>query len=266
MSASGAGPLRVERRGAVAEVVLARPDQGNALDRALKSALVETLADVGADDSVRAVLVAADGASFCVGQDLRDLVRSLEEDPASAADTVEQHFNPITAALATMPKPVVAAVHGACVGAGLGFALACDLQVWGSGVTLGTAFTRVGLTCDSGLSRSLAEAVGAMRARRLVLTAETFTVEQAIDWGFAGDVVAPDEVLATARDLVDRLATGPTHAYAESKRLLAVAGTMPLAEVLAAEASAQRRCGATADHLESVRAFLERRPPVLTGT
>src|SRR6185312_12048072 len=137
-----------------------------------------------------------------------------------------RHYNPITLLLSTMDKPVVAAVNGTCVGAGLGFALACDLQVWSSAATLSTAFTNVGLTCDSGLSATLVEAVGRARARQLVLLAEPFTPAQAVGWGFAGEVVGPQEVLPRALTVAGRLATGPLRALAASKRLLA----RPLAE------------------------------------
>jgi len=259
------GVLRVERRGAVAEVVMHRPDKGNALDTALKQALVETLHAVGSDDAVRAVLLSGAGPAFCVGQDLGELVEALERDPVSAADTVEAHFNPITDSLATMPKPVVAAVHGTCVGAGLGFALACDVQVWAAGATLATAFSGVGLTCDSGLSATLARSVGLSRARSLVLLGDVFTPEEGVAWGLAGEVLPADEVLARARALAERLAAGPTTAYAMSKRLLADALGAPMAAVLAAEARGQRTCAATDDHLAAVRAFVGREKPVFVG-
>lgn len=259
------GVLLVERRGGLAELTLNRPDARNALDTALKQALVEQLAAVAADPGVRAVLLAGVGPSFCVGQDLAELAHLLETDRDTASDTVELHFNPITRLLATMPKPVVAAVHGTCVGAGLGFALACDLQVWGAGATLGTAFTGVALTCDSGLSASLARAVGEARARELVLLGDTFTPEQGVAWGLAGRIVPSGEVVATARRIAERLADGPTLALAASKALIATGHRSSLDEVLAAEAAAQARCGASEDHLSSVRGFLAKERPVLRG-
>ncbi|MEE3128227.1 MAG: enoyl-CoA hydratase-related protein [Actinomycetota bacterium] len=256
----------VEREGATAVVTMHRPDQGNALSTALKSALVETLRDVGSDDGVRAVVLTGAGATFTVGQDLREAVASLRADPARAGDTVHDHYNPITTVLATMPKPVVAAVNGTCVGAGLGFALACDLQVWAAGARLGTAFTGVGLTCDSGVSASLVRTVGPARASRLVLLGEAFSVEQAVEWGFVGDVVPAEQVLADATSLARRLAAGPTRALAASKRLLASGASRSLADTLAAEALEQNALGRSADHAMAVEAFLARTPPVFTGS
>lgn len=259
------GVLRVERRGALAELTLDRPEARNALDVELKQALVEELGAVAADPGVRAVQLAGNGPAFCVGQDLAELAHRLETDRANASDTVELHFNPITRLLATMPKPVVAAVHGTCVGAGLGFALACDVQVWGAGVTLATAFTGVALTCDSGLSASLARSVGEARARELVLLGDPFTPEQGVGWGLAGRIVPPEEVVATARSIAERLAAGPTLALAASKELIAAGSGSSLDEVLAAEAAAQARCGASADHVAAVRGFLAKERPVLLG-
>ncbi|MFF5257873.1 enoyl-CoA hydratase/isomerase family protein [Actinomadura viridis] len=251
--------------GAVAVVRLNRPGRGNALNEALKSALLETLREVAGAPSVRAVVLTGAGPAFTVGQDLGELGALLRTSPETAGETVERHYNPITLLLATMPKPVVAAVNGTCVGAGLGFALACDLQVWSSAATLSTAFHKVGLTCDSGLSATLVRAVGAARASSLVLLAEPFSPRQAAGWGFAGDIVEPDEVEPHAMRLARRLTAGPPRAIAASKRLLASSPYRPLAEALAAEAAEQSALGRTRDHAAAVSAFLDKEEPAFTG-
>lgn len=257
-------PLRLERDGAVATVVLDRPAQRNALDLALKVALRETLGEVAADEGVRAVVLTGGPEAFCVGQDLAEHAAALAEGPAF--DTVTEHYNPVVTALATMPKPVVAAVAGPCVGAGLGLALACDLRLWSTTARLGTAFSGIGLTCDSGLSTTLVRAVGEQRARELVLLAQPFGPDEAVAWGLGGRVVEPDALLEEATALARRLAAGPTAAYAESKRLLAdAAAGRPLAETLAAEAAAQVRLGATSDHAGAVASFLAKQRPTFEG-
>ncbi|MEU5877839.1 enoyl-CoA hydratase-related protein [Spirillospora sp. NPDC047279] len=242
---------------AVATVRLDRPEAGNALNDALKTDLLAVLQKVADDPGVRAVILTGAGSTFTVGQDLRE----LKAHPETADGTVERHYNPITLLLATMPKPVVAAVNGTCVGAGLGFALACDLHVWSSRATLSTAFHKVGLTCDSGLSSTLARSVGLARAASLIHLAEPFSIQQAITWGFAGEVVEPLEVEPVAAKLARRLAAGPTRAFAASKRLLA----RPLAEALEAEALEQNALAATHDHTAAVAAFLAREEPVFRG-
>lgn len=258
-------PVLIERDQAVATVRLNRPDRRNALTLELKRALVEALDAVSADGEVRAVVLTGSGAAFCVGQDLGEHAAALEADPATAFDTVAQHYSPIVTALATMPKPVVAAVNGTCVGAGLGFALACDLRVFAAGATLGTAFSAIGLTCDSGLASTLPRAVGEARARELVLLGRNFTPEEAVPWGITGEIVPADDVVVAATTTAVRLAAGPTLAYAESKRLLAVGLDRTLADTLGEEAVAQARCGMTQDHIGAVAAFLDRERPTFTG-
>jgi 2-(1,2-epoxy-1,2-dihydrophenyl)acetyl-CoA isomerase len=167
--------------------------------------------------------------------------------------------------LAGMTKPVIAAINGACVGAGLGFALACDLRIAADTAKFGTAFTGIGLTCDSGLSATLALAVGAARASELVLLGDPFSAEQALAWGLVGRVVPANELSSAATELAGRLAEGPTAAYAEAKRALAAARLPSLADVLRGEASAQARLGMTGDHQGAVDAFLSKQQPRFSG-
>ncbi|TYB47848.1 enoyl-CoA hydratase/isomerase family protein [Actinomadura chibensis] len=258
-------PVLVERSGAAAVVTINRPDRHNALTAQVKDALREALDGLGADSSVRALVLTGAGRSFCVGQDLAEHAQALRSAPESAFSTVEEHYNPIVLALTTMPKPVVAAVNGTCAGAGVGLALACDLRVMASTARWSTAFTGIGLGCDTGLSASLARSVGESRARELLLLGRAFTTAQAIQWGITGDAVDTARVVPAATELAQRLAAGPTTAYAEAKRALAAAWSRPLPEVLAAEAAAQRRAGATDDHARAVEAFLAKRSPEFTG-
>jgi 2-(1,2-epoxy-1,2-dihydrophenyl)acetyl-CoA isomerase len=266
MSASNADhSVEVSRDGAVATVVLNRPDQANALNLEMKQQLRDRLAELAGDPEVRAVVLTGAGRAFCVGQDLREHADALRADAARAFATLEQHYNPIVRQLATMPKPAVAAVNGACVGAGLALALACDLRIAAASARFATAFTGIGLACDSGLSATLARAVGSSRASALVLLGEAFGAEQAAAWGLAHEVVPDERLLDAASELAARLAAGPTLAYAEAKRSLWRAPHQSLDDVLEAEAEAQARLGLTDFHREAVEAFLERRRPRATG-
>ena len=256
-------PVSLERDGAVATVTINRPERRNALTTQVKEALRDTLTAVAEDESVRAVVLTGAGGHFCAGQDLAEHAETLASDPDHVFATVDEHYSPIVRALTTMPKPVVAAVEGVCVGAGLGFALAADVRVFARDVVLGTAFTAIGLTCDSGLAYTLPRAVGEARARELVLLAETFTAEQAIAWGIAGRLAEPSAVRDDAGALATRLAAGPTRAYAESKRLLA--GPTSLETSLTEESAAQTRLGATEDHRGAVAAFLAKQRPTFDG-
>ena len=258
-------PVLVERRDAVATVTINRPERRNSLNTAVKDALRDALADVAADAEVRAVVLTGAGEHFCAGQDLQEHADALSAGATKAFSTVADHYAPIVRTLATMPKPVVAAVEGNCVGAGLGFALACDLRVIASDATLATAFSSIGLTCDSGLSHTLPRAVGDARARRLVLLAEPFSASQGVSWGIDADVSDPGVTLIAATALAERLAAGPTAAYAESKRLLAESWGRDLDVALVAEGAAQTRAGSTEDHAAAVTAFLSKQRPVFTG-
>lgn len=255
-----------EQDPAVAIVTLNRPDKRNALTVELKEALVEALEKVAADSAVRAVVLTGEGKAFSVGQDLGEHVAALREDPATAFATVEQHYNPIVRTIATMPKPVIAAINGAAVGAGLGFALAADLRVAAESATFATAFAAIGLTADSGLSASLVHSLGAARATELLLLGDSFDAAQAQQYGLVREVVPVGDVRETALVLARRLAGGPTLAYAEIKNAIALGAVSPLADVLANEGAGQARLGVTRDHQEAVEAFLAKRRPVFDGS
>jgi 2-(1,2-epoxy-1,2-dihydrophenyl)acetyl-CoA isomerase len=254
--------VTIERAEAVASVILPGP----ALNLAVKDGLLESLLAIAADEQIRAVVLSGTGRAFSVGQDLAEHAAALDKDPATALDTVREHYNPIVTALMTMPKPVVAAVNGTCVGAGLGLVLACDFVVMAEAAVLGTAFTGIGLTCDSGLSVTLPAAVGMQRARALLLRPATFSAQDAVSWGLPFELVPADQVRPTATALAATLAAGPTAAFAETKQLLVDGASRPLADSLAAEGAAQRRLGMTADHKNAVRAFLAKEKPTFQGS
>jgi 2-(1,2-epoxy-1,2-dihydrophenyl)acetyl-CoA isomerase len=249
----------------VAVLTLNRPARYNALTLELKTALVEAIGELGRTGGVRALVLTGAGKAFCVGQDLDEHAAALRSDAATALNTVTEHYNPIVQGLVDLPFPVVAAINGPCVGAGLGFALACDLRVAAAGLKFSTAFTGIGLSADSGLSASLAHAVGTSRATELLLLNEPFTAEQAREWGLVREVVPSEDVLGAALALARRLATGPTVAYAEVKRAVRFGAVHELAQVLAEEAAAQARLSRTKDHVAAVEDFVAKRRPTFTG-
>jgi 2-(1,2-epoxy-1,2-dihydrophenyl)acetyl-CoA isomerase len=247
--------------GGVATLTLQRP----ALSSALRRDLLAAVRAVGADESVRAVLLTGSGRAFCVGQDLAEHVESLRGDPAASLSIVEDEYNPLMLALAALRVPVVVGINGACAGAGLGIALAGDLRVAAAGAKFTTAFTGIGLGSDSALAARLVHAVGASRATQLLLLPEPFLAEAAADWGLVHRVVPAEQVLAEAQALASRLAAGPTASYRAVKTVLATAATDSLEQTLALEARLQTDLGRTADHSEAVEAFLAKRSPEFTG-
>jgi 2-(1,2-epoxy-1,2-dihydrophenyl)acetyl-CoA isomerase len=265
MSSPKTDPLVVDRTGAVVTLTLNRPDAMNALDVGLKEALRDTLAVLETDRSCRAIVLAGAGSAFCVGQDLREHAELLESGRTDL-DTVRVHYNPIAQRLASMPKPVVAAVRGTAAGAGASFALLADFRIGGPRTKFLMAFANVGLAGDSGVSWSLPRIVGHARALELLLLAEPVGAQAAYEMGLLSKLLSDDEqVLAAAQELAARLAAGPTVAYGAIKRELSIGDAGTLSDALAAEAQAQSICGATADHKAAVNAFVAKQKPVFQG-
>ncbi|HEY5853812.1 MAG TPA: enoyl-CoA hydratase-related protein [Aldersonia sp.] len=246
----------------LATITLARPDASNALDADLKATLHDAVVRAGNDDSVRAVLLRADGKNFCVGQDLAEHIVGLDADPTTAMATVAKDYNPLIRALAALDVPVVVAINGACVGAGLGIALAGDIRIVADNATFATAFTGIALAADSGLSHTLVAALGPSRAAGLMLLGDRFTAAQAAEWGLAHRVVDAAHLDEAARTLAVRLAAGPTAAYRQVKALIGRAG---LDAALDRETVAQEALGTTADHRSAVDAFLAKSRPTFVG-
>jgi len=265
MSENSTELVRYSVSDGVATIVLDRPSASNALNRGMKEQLLAALENAASDNRVRAVAITGSGKNFCVGQDLAEHVEGLRADPSRAMDTVRDHYNPIVTALASITVPVVVGINGACVGAGLGLALAGDIRIAGTRAKFGTAFTGIGLASDSGLSATLTSLVGRSRASALFLLGESFTADKAQNWGLVHEVAPDDEVSARTLAVATKLAAGPTAAYVAVKRLITATADADLAEVLDLEAAAQQKLGASVDHAAAVEAFLLKEHPVFVG-
>ena len=261
MSETPAGTVARTDADGVATLTLLRPG----LTSESRRELLAAVESVGTDPSVRAVLLTGSGRAFCVGQDLGQHVEALRGNAALSLSVVEDEYNPLVRAVAGLRVPLVVGINGACAGAGLGMALAGDLRVAAAGAKFTTAFTGIGLGSDSALAWRLVHAVGAARAAELLLLPEPFSAETALQWGLVNRVVEADGVIAEARALAVRLASGPTAAYAAVKHVLSAAATDSLEQTLDREAALQVQLGRTADHAEAVEAFLAKRAPRFTG-
>ncbi len=248
----------------VATVRLNRPDAMNALDTATKVALLDTLRAVAADPAVRCVVLTGTGRAFCVGQDLKEHI-TLLEGGANLADTVTEHYNPTAVLLATMPKPVVAAVNGVAAGAGASLAFGTDIRVMADTAGINLAFTAIGLSADTGATWWLPRLVGAARAKELLLMPRTIPAAECLDLGLVSAVVPAAELDDAVAELAGRLAAGPTLAYAAIRDAVAFSVSHDLVESLDHEAAHMARTGMSADHAAAVRAFIEKRPAVFEG-
>ncbi|HEU4424180.1 MAG TPA: enoyl-CoA hydratase-related protein [Pilimelia sp.] len=259
-------PLLVDHTDGVTTLTLNRPASLNSLNGELKEALRDTLGALEADRSCRAVVLTGAGRGFCVGQDLREHTALLDSGSDEPLDTVRVHYNPIAHRLANLPKPVIAAVRGMAAGAGASLAFLADFRVGGPSTTFLMAFANVGLAGDTGASWSLPRLVGHAKAIELLMLAEPVPAAEANRLGLFTRLVDDDDmVLPAAQELAARLAAGPTVAYGAIKRQLSVGDAGTLSEALAAEAQAQAIAGATADHRNAVKAFVNKEKPVFEG-
>jgi 2-(1,2-epoxy-1,2-dihydrophenyl)acetyl-CoA isomerase len=168
-------------------------------------------------------------------------------------------------AIVSAPKPVLAAVNGVAAGAGASVALACDHRVAADNAKLILAFIKVGLVPDSGAIWFLTRMLGRVRTYQLAATGDPVDAATAKEWGLFDEVVPADRFESTWRATAERLAAGPTHAYALTKELLLSAGELSLDEQLSREVAAQTEAGRSADHMEGIKAFFEKRPPKFEG-
>jgi 2-(1,2-epoxy-1,2-dihydrophenyl)acetyl-CoA isomerase len=257
--------LRVYRSGAAAKIELHRPETINAWNGALGVALRSTVADLGADPGVRAVLVTGAGRGFSSGADLRDRPAAGEAGHMDTYTRLTEWYHPIMTGIRRMPKPVVAAVHGAAAGIGCSLALCCDLIMAAESAYFLLAFVNIGLIPDGGSTALVPARIGLARAAELAMLGERLPAPAALDWGLINRVVPDEELIPRAHELTLRLAAGPTRSYAGAKRALNSWVYGRLDEQLELEAQLQQEMSASADFAEGVAAFAQKRPPSFTG-
>jgi 2-(1,2-epoxy-1,2-dihydrophenyl)acetyl-CoA isomerase len=250
----------------IATITLNRPETMNSLDIATKELLRDIVEQVAADDAVRCVVLTGTGRGFCVGQDLKEHIELLRTGSSEALfTTVERHYNPIVTALATMPKPVIAAVNGVAAGAGASLALACDLRVLADTAGFNFAFAGVALAADTGASYHLPRLVGPGKALELLYFPRTVPADESEALGLANQVVPAAELESTVAALATKLAAGPTVAFAAIRQSVAFSAQNSFADSLANEGAAMNRSGATEDHAAAVAAFVAKEKPVFHG-
>jgi 2-(1,2-epoxy-1,2-dihydrophenyl)acetyl-CoA isomerase len=259
--------VRYEVAEGVATITLDRPEAMNGLDVVTKESLLEAVRRAADDTSARCVVLTGTGRAFCVGQDLKEHVQILRSDDAdSLFRTVDEHYNPTVEALATMAKPVVAAVNGVAAGAGASLAFACDFRILAESAGFNLAFTGVGLSCDTGSSWTLPRLVGRAKAMELLYFPTTLSAAQSADLGLATRVVPDADFAAEVAEFAGRLAKGPTTAYGAIRRSVAHAAGHDFADALAFESQMMNLTGATDDHRNAVDAFLAKERPTFTGS
>ena len=249
-----------ERQDGVLVLTLNRPEKLKAITGELLDALYAALKEGEEDREVRALLLTGAGRAFSAGQDLTEFGDRKPDYEAHL-----RRYNRVVEALSGLEKPLVVAVNGVAAGAGMSLALWGDLRLAAVGASFTTAFVRIGLVPDSGLSFLLPRLVGLAKAQELLLLSPRLSAEEALALGLVHRVVPAEKLMEEALSLAKELAQGPTRAYALTKKLLLETYRLSLTEALALEAVLQGQAGQTQDHEEGVRAFREKRPPRFQG-
>ncbi len=248
-----------------AVIELNRPDRLNAWNLQFGQELNAAVSQLAEDEAVRAVMITGAGRAFSSGADLREQREPGEEGLPDLSARLKEIYHPILIGIREMPKPVIAAVNGPAVGIGCSLALDCDLILAAESSYFLLAFVNIGLIPDGGSTALLPARIGHARSAEMALLGERVPAETALEWGIVNRLLPDDELRPAAQLMLEHLAHGPTVSYANAKRLLNRRLYADFDGQLEAEAAAQREQGYTADFIEGVLAFAEKRPPNFTG-
>jgi 2-(1,2-epoxy-1,2-dihydrophenyl)acetyl-CoA isomerase len=254
----------------VAVITLNRPEARNAMSGEMNAALQKCLADFELDPAVKCIVMTGAGKGFCAGGDVKGMASSGDGtvgdrtiDGAIHTQRVNQRAT--AGKLFKMPKPTIAALPGAAAGAGLSYALACDLRVMANTAIMTTAFARVGFSGDYGGTYFMTQLVGSAKARELYYLSERVSAEEALRLGLTNWICEPEELMEKTMEIANRLAKGPTVAYRYMKENLNRALAGDVDDCMDLEATHHVHCGQTQDHREAVKAFVEKKEPVFIG-
>ncbi len=273
MSDAGAANVLVERDGGVLTITLDREDANQALDWRTRDAMVAAFEQASADLAVRAVVLTATGTrSFCTGADLRVPMPELSKPegapkraPGDVSRGIANGWQRAVTSVLDCEKPVIAAVNGTAAGAGMHLALACDVVVMADSAKLVPVFVRRGIAPDAAGAYLLTRLVGPAAAKRMYLFGDDIPAADALALGLVSELAPADRVRTRARELADRLATGPTRTLAMTKRLINRALDGDRDTALVEEAWAQELIMGTEDANEAIKAFIDKRDASFKG-
>ena len=251
--------VRYEQEGAVAIITLNRPDSMNAFDTDLRAAVVEAFSKVAKDESVRAVVFTGEGRCFSAGADLKaGIDRDVEE-------ILQSEYRPVQEAIASLPKPVIAAVPGSAAGIGLSMALQCDLLIMADNAFLLSPFTTISLVPDGGLNWLLVRQLGYRRAFQLSVESERIQAERCVELGLANKAVPAEELRTAALEWGQVLAKRAPLSIAATKKVMRFAADHDWSDAYDMEARLQGELLGSEDNKEGIKAFFEKRAPDFKG-
>jgi enoyl-CoA hydratase/carnithine racemase len=257
---------RTELAANVLTITLDRPARKNALTFELYRELTDLFTSLQGDATAKAVVLTGSGTDFSSGGDVHEIIGPLTRSSPQQLLEFTQMTGDLVKAMRACPQPIVAAVDGACAGAGAILAMASDLRLGTERARIAFLFVRVGLGgCDMGACTMLPRIVGLGRASELLYSGRALPGKEAHEWGFFNELCLPDALLERALEHARTIAQGPSAAHAMTKRMLADEWALPLGEAIDAEAKAQAVLMETNDFRRAYEAFVAKKQPQFEG-
>ncbi|MDP2953560.1 MAG: enoyl-CoA hydratase-related protein [Chloroflexota bacterium] len=261
--ATAGNELLLEKKEGILTITMNRPERLNALTDPMREALVRAFTEAVTDKDTRVLIVTGAGRGFCSGADVGGM-RSGEAEPATGVRRIGLGW-PIAVAMRDLGKPIIAAVNGVAVGAGLGLAMNSDIRIASDKAQFGTIFVRRALATEWGLSYLLPRIIGPGKTLEIALTGDIIDARQAEQLGLVNKVVPHDDLMKAARELALKLAKGPALSYHLIKKAVYAGMESSFMAQLTTEASATTLALQSDDNKEAVAAFLEKREPKFQG-
>lgn len=248
----------------IATISFNRPNAMNTFNQQMGEELEAVTEQVRIDQSIRAVVLRGTGQLFMAGGDIHFFYETLDKMPAGVMKIVRT-LNASIINLMRMPKPVLASVHGSVAGVGVSLMMACDLAIAAADTKFTMAYSALGISPDGGASYNLPRLVGVRKAMEWLLLSEKFDAATAKNHGLINWIVPPEAIEVESAKLLARLAAGPTHSYAEVKRLMHKTWKNSLETQLEQEGDAFESCSKTADFKAGVTSFVQKSKPSFQG-